>query len=200
MYNARSTNLERVMYTLDHLSAQTDSNKIGKGTARNNATFNKKFSTVESFELEFKSYRKFLFVRETLVRLLSAYRDKVTRVFFQSNKITFKDFLEKILAIPGTETDRHLISFTRMCQPCSIKYDFIDLVHSYGEDMRRILDSVNATKYVTLPERNQTGYMTEKSSEVLQSYLKDIPTSLIKRIYENYYWDYFLFGFTKPDF
>ena len=86
-----------------------------------------------------------------------------------------------------------------MCQPCSIKYAFIGLVDSYGEDMRRILDYVNATKYVTLPERNQTGYMTEKSSEVLQLYLKDIPTSLIKRFYENYYWDYFLFGFTKSN-
>ena len=62
------------MYTLDHLSEKTDSNKISKGKARHNAVFEKKYETAEKFETEFKSYKKFMFVRDPLERLLSGYR------------------------------------------------------------------------------------------------------------------------------
>ena len=66
--------------------------------------------------------------------------------------------------------------------------------------MKTILKSVGAAEHVTLPQRNQTGYGQNKSDEVLQAHLKDVPKSLIRKIYEKYYWDYFLFGFAKPDF
>ena len=66
--------------------------------------------------------------------------------------------------------------------------------------MREILELVNASKYVILPERNQTGYLTEQSRDILQNYLKDVPKSIVKRIYEKYYWDYFLFDFNTPDY
>ena len=42
--------------------------------------------------------------------------------------------------------------------------------------------------------------MKSKSRETLQTYLKDLPKSLVKKIFEKYYWDYFPFDFTKPDF
>ena len=201
VHKAGSTNTARVMYTLDHLSAQRDTNEIRRGMARHNAAFEKKYKTAKSFEMEYKSYKKFLFIREPLERLLSAYRAKLPHGMFKSNT-TFTEFLERVLSIPDKDIDKHLISITGMCSPCSIKYDFVGLVDSYGDDMRRILDSVNATilTNVTLPERNQTGYMMEKSSDALQTYMKDVPKSLVRGIYEKYYWDYFLFGFDKPTF
>ena len=119
---------------------------------------------------------------------------------FKPDNVNFANFLEKVLAIPDDMTDLHLVLFTRMCKPCSITYDFIGTVDNYDDDMRRILKSVNATKYISIPKRNLTAYRTKKSSEVLQTYLKDVPKSLVRRIYERYYWDYFLFGFTEPDF
>ena len=166
--------------------------------ARHNAVLQKK-ETVESFEMEYKAYKKFFFIRNPIERLLSAYRAKLPHGMFKSN-ITFMEFLEKVISKPDKGIDKHLVSFIRMCQPCSIKYDFIGSVDNYNEDMTRILKSVDATKYVTLPERNQTGYKTEKSSDTLQMYLKDVPKTLVRGIYEKYYWDYFLFGFAKPDF
>ena len=74
-----------------------------------------------------------------------------------------------------------------MCKPCSITYDFNGTVGNYDDDMRRILKSVNATKYISIPKRNLTTYKTKKSSEVLQTYLKDVPKSLVGIIYERYY-------------
>ena len=162
--------------------------------------FEKHYEIAERFETEFKSYKKIMFVRDPLERLLSGYRAKLPHGWFKSNEITFKDYLEKVEAIPDKLIDKHVVSFIRMCSPCKIKYDFIGFVDSYDEDMRTILNSVDAAKHLTLPERNQTGYSKSKSSEALQTYLKDVPKSLVRKIYGKYYWDYFLFGFTKPDF
>ena len=201
VFKVASTNIGRVMYALDHLEEEKDSNKIQKGTARHNSALEKKYYNTESFETEFKSYVKFMFVRDPLERLLSAYRDKSPYKMFESNAIiSFTEFLEKVLSIPDEVINKHLVSFTRLCSPCSIKYDFIGSVDNFNEDMREILELVNAPKYVILPERDQTGYLTEQSSDILQNYLKDIPKSIVKRIYEKYYWDYFLFGFNKPDY
>ena len=201
VFKAASTNIGRVMYALDHLEEEKNSNKIQKGSARHKPALEKKYYNTESFETEFKSYVKFMFVRDPLERLLSAYRGKSPNKVFESNTIiSFTEFLEKVLSIPDKVINKHLVSFTRLCSPCSIKYDFIGSVDNFNEDMREILELVNAPKYVILPERNQTGYLTAQSHDILQNYLKDVPKSIVKRVYEKYYWDYFLFGFDKPDY
>ena len=186
------------MYTLDHLSEQIDPSKINK----NEATQKAHLKNEDSLEIRYTNYTKFLFVREPLERLLSAYRDERPREFFKpgKRKVNFKTFLERVITVPDNETNPHHISFTRMCNPCGIKYDFIGLMDSYETDIRNILESVGADRYVSVPHRNQTGYMQNKSDEVVQAYLKELPKALIKRVYEKYYWDYFLFGFSKPNF
>ena len=199
VHKAGSTNIARVLYNLDHLSKVKNINKISQAKARKNAVYRHK-ETVESFQMNYKSYTKFMFVRDPLERLLSAYRARLPHGMFKTDNVTFAKFLNKVIAIPDDIIDKHLVSFIRMCKPCSIKYDFIGTVSNYDDDMRRILKSVDAAKYVSIPKRNQTTYKTEKSSNVLQTYLKDVPKSLVRKIYEKYFWDYFLFGFTKPDF
>ena len=197
---AGSTSILRVLYTLDHLDDYTDTNKISKGRARHKKTVVQKYETAESFETEFKSYKKFMFVRDPIERLLSAYRAHLPHGMFKFNNMTFKAFLEAVAVKPNKNINGHLLSISGKCSPCSIHYDFIGLVDSYDEDMRQILKSAGAAKYITLPQRNQTGYLWRKSREVLQNYLKDILKSLVRKIYKRFYWDYFLFGFTKPDF
>ena len=197
---AGSTNIKRVLYTLDHLAEYTDTNKISKGRVRNKKAVVQEYKTVESFETQFKSYKKFMIVRDPIERLVSAYRARVPRGMFRFNNMTFKAFLENVAVKSDKNINGHLVSISGKCSPCSIKYNFIGLMDSYDEDMRQILKSAGAAKYITLPQRNQTGYLKRKSSEVVQTYLKDIPKYLVRKIYEKFYWDYFPFGFTKPDF
>ena len=71
--------------------------------------------------------------------------------------MTFNANLEKILTIPDNEIDLHMVTFTRICSPCQIRYEFIGLMCSFEQDMTEILKSVGADKLVSLPQRNQTG-------------------------------------------
>ena len=200
-FKVGSTNIARVLYTLDNVPGQRqgDTNNIKKGRARHEAMLENK--TQENLDMLLNSYTKFMFIRDPLERLLSAYRDERPREWYKTkpNKISFKIFLEKLLPIPDSEMDSHMVSFTRMCNPCTVKYNFIGSMDNYETDMENLLKSVGANKYVLLPHRNQTGYSERKTNDVLQHYLKDVPKSLIQKVFEKYYWDYFLFGFPKPD-
>ena len=157
-FKVGSTNIARVLYTLDHLQGQRDSNKIGMFKARNTAKMKNK--TPEKLDILFNSYTKFMFIRDPIERLLSAYRDDRPSVRYKQkhNLTSFKLFLEHLIPIPDSKVNRHMVSFTRMCNPCRVKYDFIGSMDNYEADMGNILESVGANKYVILPHRNQTGY------------------------------------------
>ena len=198
-FKVGSTNIARVLYTLDHLSGQHDANRIKGGRARHMAKLENK--TLDKLNTLLNSYTKFMFIRDPLERLLSAYRDNRPNGWFRDkqNKMRFRSFLEKLITIPDSEVNPHIVSFTRNCNPCRVKYDYIGSMDNYETDMGNILKSVGAKQYVILPHRNQTGYAQKETDDVLQLYLKDVPKYLIQKVYEKYYWDYFLFGFPKPD-
>ena len=197
-----STNIRRVFYTLDHLSNYSNVNDVRKGArSKVNYYMNKNNKTISELEPNvMTTYTKFMFVRDPLERLLSAYRAHYPHGFFKkSKKISFKKFLDTVLSIPDKRINPHLVSFNRACNPCVIKYDFIGLLDNFGPVMRKVLRKVGAEKLIILPTRNQT-YKQEKSSDVLKRYLKDVPKTTVQKVYEKYYLDYYLFGFMKPEF
>ena len=67
-----------------------------------------------------------------------------------------------------------MVTFTRICSPCQIRYEFIGLMCSFEEDMTEILKSVGADKIVSLPQRNQTGYEHNETNVILQDHVKEV--------------------------
>ena len=121
-----SQSIARTMYTLEHLSELTDPSEIGVEDVKHIAILNTINITADDWEKRYKNYTKFMFIRDPIERLLSAYRDHRPREFFKSNKDgKFEDFLEWLLKLPDNELNPHVVSFTKICNPCSIKYDFI---------------------------------------------------------------------------
>ena len=197
-----STNIARVFYLLEHMSGVniSDANTIAGARARNRVPIGKYKNTTVFESDDYGLYTKFMFVRDPLERLLSAYRDRHPHGFFKNKKDpSFKSFLENILNTPDMKLNPHVASFNRKCRPCEIKYDFVGLLDNFETEMKNILRSVGVEQAIILPKRNQTGY-EEKSSDVLRRYLQSVPKTTIKKIYQRYYFDYFLFGFKKPDF
>ena len=194
-----STNVARVFYSLEHMSDVkiSDANAVRRSHARNLVPLEKYSNTTDT---DYELYTKFMFVRDPLERLLSAYRDGHPHEFFKNNKnLSFQCFLESILNSSDSTLNPHVVSFNRKCRPCEIKYDFIGLLDNFKTEMEKILRSVGIENTVIYPERNQTGYK-EESSELLRQYLQSVPKDIIEKIYERYSLDYYLFGFKKPDF
>lgn len=192
-----STNMARVMYTLDHLSETNNTNKVAKGKARRWTINTANDKDLTELRDKLKTYTTFMFVRDPVERLMSAYRDK-RPVYWFKKKITFTKYLQMVLRTPDGMLNKHLISFNKLCKPCSTNYDFIGLLDNFEEDMRKILRSIAAEGRIVLPVRNKTGYKNKKSSSVMFHYRRNIPKDILKQIYEKYYVDYFLFGFPKP--
>ena len=201
LFKVGSTNIGRVIYALDHLTDYSNIGEIDKRKARKGALLNTRTMAVDLESNKMKTYTKFMFVRDPLERLLSAYRARNPHGIFKKwKRLSFRKFLNLILDKPDEKSNLHFVSFSRMCHPCVINYDFIGLLDNYERDMRQILRSVGAENAVILPKRNQTGYTHKKTGEVLKRYLKDVPKATIQKIYERYYLDYYIFGFKKPEF
>ena len=197
-----STNIARLLYALDHIAQINDSNRVRKGQARHQAILkmdNKNITSLVTYIT--RTYTKFMFVRDPLERLLSAYRDRRPRSWFKTNPVTFSNFLENILDTSDDDLNIHHYPFYKMCRPCLMKYDFIGLLSEFEGTMRMILQKAGAEKAVNviLPSRNKTGYQ-ERTSLLLQNYLRNVSKTIIERIYQRYYLDYYLFGFRKPKF
>ena len=196
-----STNIRRLLYTLEHLETQNDTNKLNKMLA-NDWHIDIRFlkgKRLSEMRQKLKTYTTFMFVREPIERLMSAYRDGKPHNWFE-DKISpsFIEYLELIIKTPTKDLNQHLKSFSIWCQPCSIKYDFIGRLDNFNEDMGEILERVGAKNLVILPKRNQTGYRSAKSSDVVEKYRKTIPIEILKQIYQKYNVDYYLFGFPRP--
>ena len=193
-----STNMARLLYAMDHLSETNDTNKVSKGKARRLTidTMTKK-TDLSLLQNKLSTYTTFMFVRDPLERLLSAYRDERPAFWFKK-KSSFSDYLRRVINVPVENLNKHLQPVSIRCKPCTTRYDFVVLLSNYDQDMKRILKSVGAENDVILPQRNQTGYKQDKSSDIVQHYIKNVPRDIRKQIYEKYYFDYFLFGFAKP--
>ena len=194
-----STNIRSLMYTLDHLSKTKDANEIRRDITSWRID-PKHLGRKQLSELQRKlnTYTKFMFIRDPIERMVSAYRDRKPWGWFQEQTLPFNEWLVSVLNIPTKKLNRHLVPFNIWCQPCSVKYDFVGQLRNFDEDMNTILESVGARNLVILPQRNRTGYREESSSDVVDMYKRNIPKSSLKKMYEKYYIDYFLFGFPRP--
>ena len=110
--------------------------------------------TEEERLIRIKTYFKFLFVREPLHRLLSAYKDKfmgdkyashdariqIVKAYrpqdykpnYKDINITFAEFIQYISNdVPRNE---HWLQYEKLCHPCVINYDFIGHLETLEDD------------------------------------------------------------------
>ncbi|XP_061814837.1 carbohydrate sulfotransferase 12-like [Nerophis lumbriciformis] len=180
------------------------------------------FSKVE-MEAKLKHYTKFMFVREPLVRLISAFRNKLlslNQFYYQGLgrlllrrygnlsdppltvkeavasgiQPTFYHFVQHLLNSTSHMSDYHWKQFYRLCQPCYIEYDFIGHQETLDEDALEVLTSLNVEKLIKFPP----AYQNATSPATLSKWLKEVPLEDRRKLYELYKKDYQLFGYEPP--
>ena len=158
-----------------------------------------------------QTYFKFLFVREPLHRLLSAYKDKFLRRNRVCSKrareqivkayrpqdykpnyndihITFPEFIQYFsYDVPRND---HWRQYEQLCHPCVINYDFIGHLETLEDDAILLLKMAGIDDRVTFPPiHKSTG-----SDEVLE-YYSHVPPRYIKQLGEKYRNDFEMFGY-----
>ena len=160
-----------------------------------------------------QTYFKFLFVREPLHRLVSAYKDKFLRKNTICSKsarieivkayrpqdykpngdyndinITFAEFIQYFSN--DSPRNPHWQRYEQLCHPCVINYDFIGHLETLEEDASLLLKLSGIDGRVTFPPiHKSTG-----SDEVLE-YYSQVPPRYITRLGGLYRGDFEMFGY-----
>ena len=171
----------------------------------------------EDIKVRLKSYFKFLFVREPLERLLSAYNNKFvnnqwpwTRIQSYKTKIleryeqdelssnssdqdlTFKKFIYYVSDV-GFDADAHWRSYGSICHACDIEYDFIGHFEDIPEEAPYILRQTGMDRAVTFPP-----FLTHNTtSQLLKSYAP-IPKEKIAQLGKAFEEDFEMFNYDFP--
>ena len=163
----------------------------------------------EEITLRLNTYFKFIFVREPLQRLLSAYKNKfiqlpgysakIRQVIIQDlrphdfdpngeNYISFAEFIQYFSN--NISRNQHWRQFEDLCHPCVIDYDFIGHLETLEDDAPLLLKKAGIDDRATFPPIHKaTG-----ESEVLK-YYSQIPQSYINKLGELYRSDFEMFGY-----
>ena len=168
--------------------------------------------TEEQISERIQTYFKFLFVREPLHRLLSAYKDKfmrrdrncsnlarkqIVKLYrpqdykpgnYDHNNVTFAEFIRYFSNdIPRNQ---HWRQYEQLCHPCVINYDFIGHLETLEDDAPLLLKMAGIDDRVTFPPiHKSTG-----SDEVLE-YFSQVPPRYVLRLGELYRNDFEMFGY-----
>jgi len=171
-------------------------------------------------------YFTFMFVREPLEKLVSAFRytliennfnnlDKTLVQRYRPNdykpsikryNVTFAEFVHYVLdeRAAGRMLDRHWKPQNEVCRVCQLRYDFIGHYETLYEDAdyvvsklkSRIMDVEQRRRVANIKFPADSGH--RKSSGFLQQMYANVPAAHIKALYQMYADDYALFGFKRP--
>ncbi|XP_030628776.1 carbohydrate sulfotransferase 14 [Chanos chanos] len=174
----------------------------------------------EEIRYRLQHYFKFLFVREPMARLLSAYRNKFGEIEAYQRKygveiirryrkghakdvasagddVTFTEFVRYLLDEDPERMNEHWMPIYNLCQPCAIGYDFIGSYERLESDAAYVLERVGAPPHVRFPER-QTWYKPV-TKETLHYYLCSVPQKLLRELLPKYILDFSLFSYPLPN-
>ena len=182
------------------------------GISKNNLN---NFSPQEVEEM-LKNYFTFLFVRDPMERLLSAYKDK----FLRENKsfhralgrrivkqyrrnatrqaletgsdVTFSEFANFVVD-SHRFPDEHWAPFDKLCHPCAVNYDFIGRHEELTEDAPYLVKKAGIDDRVSFPP-----FHPSNTTADMLHYYSQIPKRKIFQIAKLYESDYEMFGYPFP--
>ena len=181
---------------------------------------------------EYATYTRFMVTRHPLDRLMSAYKNMVrpaprqvgptfrynqwinTQLYGDPNTAddeiaSFEDFLslvssqDPLIQQSFFYNDQHWLPMSQVCQPCSVRYDYIVRLETAEEESGPILRLFHIND--TLPHKNN-GQRTEDTSgdslgigqSILREYVNVSP-EIMRNVYERYKLDFELYGYSYDD-
>ena len=166
----------------------------------------------EERNIRLQTYFKFLFVRDPLKRLLSAYKNKfigndrgVSRsarmhiimeyrpkdLNKKNNWVSFPEFIQYFSE--DRERNQHWRQYEKLCHPCAVNYSFIGHLETLEDDAHLLLKMAAIDDRVSFPPVHKS----TSSSEILD-YYSQVPVEYITRLGKLYRSDFEMFGYDFP--
>ncbi|KAM4721821.1 carbohydrate sulfotransferase 13 [Rhinophrynus dorsalis] len=220
------TNWKRVMMVLTGQGKYKDPALIPANEAHipSNLRSLSEFSTSE-INYRLRNYLKFIFVREPLERLVSAYRNKFTRKYNtafhkrygtkiierhrrdpstealeQGDDVTFEEFLY-YLVDPMTQREEpfneHWERVHSLCHPCIVHYDVIGKYETLEEDAQYLLQLIGVGDAIKFPSSSKT---TRTNDGMAAEFFKGVTPFYQRRLFNLYRMDFLLFNYSIPQY
>uniref|UniRef100_A0A8C9NBU2 Carbohydrate sulfotransferase n=1 Tax=Serinus canaria TaxID=9135 RepID=A0A8C9NBU2_SERCA len=171
----------------------------------------------EEISYRLKHYYKFIFVRNPMERLLSAYRNKFGEIKEYQQKygveivrryrknggnsagddVSFSEFLQYLLDEDVERMNEHWMPIYNLCQPCAVRYDFIGSYERLHADANHVLEHIQSPSFVRFPERQ--AWYKPVTAETLHYYLCNTQRRLIRELLPKYILDFSLFAYPLPN-
>ncbi|XP_072167300.1 carbohydrate sulfotransferase 11-like [Diadema setosum] len=167
-----------------------------------------------------RTYTKFLFVRNPYSRILSAYRDKfadlklisswslAARQWLRENtpdpplgnrsKVSFAQFVTYYLQASPKNT--HWEDMNKLCDPCTVDYDFIGYYETLKPDSDYILNLIGAPNSTRFPDPQKLPTHSS-SDDILRRFYSRLSDEQLKRLSqtEGLTTDLELFNYSMPE-
>ena len=114
-----------------------------------------------------------------------------------TGNVTFAEFTQFIVDSwsSGRGLNRHWRPQHLICDPCFIKYDFIGHFETIGEDAKRVLAKITASRLnVSFPFKNPSHKKTPWS-QVRHEFYDNLSRDVARKLISVYKVDYELFGY-----
>lgn len=221
------TNWKRILLMLSGKVNVTDPNDLPASMVH--GEFSKYLRTLstyspEEIEHRVEKYYKFMFVRNPMERLLSAYHNKFTLKYntyfhkafgtkiikrYRQNAtkdalengtgVKFNEFVQYLLDPVTTSVkpfNEHWRQFYQLCRPCLVNYDFIGKYETISEDTVSVLNQLELSDLLRFPTKPSKKTQTVN---LLSTAYKDISSEDVHRLWELYKVDFAMFGYEYPD-
>ena len=163
-----------------------------------------------------KKYFKFVFVRHPLIRLVSAYRDKIEpgtgwygqlmlpsvmkylRKDGDKTPISFQEFTSYILRGEGPMVNNfHWAPYNIQCRFCEVQYDFIGRQEFLEKDSRYLIDTQFKKTFYTI--FNNSIHRTNSDLVITRKYFTELTEETKQGLHRLYGEDMEMFGYKSSD-
>ena len=211
-----SSNMKRLLLTLGNLT--DDSNAI-KYFDQHGFEFLSHVTPLERDRI-LSTYFKFIFVRDPLDRILSAYRNKflaqniqfqvrygrdivrnyrktsVSMDHVKGNDVTFREFVKYLIDKKNSfqRMNEHWMPMYELCQPCYVNYDFVGSFENLDLDTSALLEKIHAPRTAKFP-RKQASYGKSLDREEMFRFYTNLTTDEYNSLHERYIQDFKCFSY-----
>ncbi|XP_054751002.2 carbohydrate sulfotransferase 11-like [Lytechinus pictus] len=173
-----------------------------------------------------ETYKKFIYVRNPFVRLLSAFNNKYGNIiqyrkdkYFQGfaktimkqfrphatsrelrtgENITWTEFVKFLTQPKRPFFDDHWEEMFKICAPCKIKYDYVGNLETVVDDAKYMLTDLQLDSFVDYPSKSNSH--PTNSTETFEKAFRILPKDSLQKLWKIYEKDFEIFGFPKPKF